>query len=143
MRMMDVSTLGSYLFSLISIHLRPHFSFNNVQSWMTCYSVQSWMTCNRLRLNGSKTEFIWLGSSRRLPRCSFGPLVIGGIIVHPASSVSDLEVVLDPSLSFVNHVANLTGVAFYHIRQLRSIRRSLTTDSCHSLVRALHDYLEA
>ena len=40
-------------------------------------------------------------------------------------------------LSFVNHVAKLTGVAFYHIRQLRSIRRSLTTDSCHSLVRAL------
>ena len=104
----------------------------------SCFdSVQSWMTCNRLRLNGSKTEFIWLGSSRRLPGCSFGPLVIGGSIVHPASSVRDLGVVLDPTLSFANHIAKLTGVAFYHIRQLRSIRRSLTIDSCHSLVRAL------
>ena len=104
----------------------------------SCFdSVQSWMTCNRLRLNGSKTELIWFGSSRRLPGCSFGPLVIGGSIVHPASSVRDLEVVLDPTLSFANHIAKLTGVAFHHIRQLRSIRRSLTIDSCHSLVRAL------
>ena len=95
------------------------------------------MTCYRLRLNGSKTEFIWLGSSRRLPRCSFGPLVIGGSIVNPAVSVRDLGVVLDPTLSLVNHVAKLTSVSFYHIRQIRSIQRSLTTDSCHSLVRAL------
>ena len=82
-------------------------------------------------------EFIWLGSSRRLPKCSFGPLVISGSIVYPASSVRDLGVVLHPTLSFANHIAKLTGVAFYHIRQLRSIRRSLTTDSCHSLVQAL------
>ena len=104
----------------------------------SCFdSVQSWMNSNRLRLNASKTEFIWLGSSRRLQRCSFDPLLIGGSIVHPAASVRDLGVILDPALSFVSHVARLTGVSFYHIRQLRTIRYSLTTDSCHSLVRAL------
>ena len=104
----------------------------------SCFdSVQSWMNSTRLRLNASKTEFIWLGSSRRLPRCSFDPLLIGGSIVHPAASVRDLGVILDPALSFANHVAKLTGISFYHIRQLRSIRHSLTMDSCHSLVRAL------
>ena len=104
----------------------------------SCFdSVQLWMNSNRLRLNGSKTEFIWLGSSRRLPRRSFDPLLIGDSIVHPAASVRDLGVILDPALSFANHVAKLTGISFYHIRQLRSIRHSLTVDSCHSLVRAL------
>ena len=63
------------------------------------------MNSNRLRLNASKTEFIWLGSSRRLPKCSFDPLLIGGSIVHPAASVRDLGVILDPALSFANHVA--------------------------------------
>ena len=67
--------------------------------------IQLLLTCNRLRLIGLKTEFIWLGSSRRLPRCFFGPLVIGGSIVHPASSVRDLGVVLGLTLSFVNQVA--------------------------------------
>ena len=95
------------------------------------------MNSNRLRLNSSRAEFIWLGSSRRLPRCSFDPLLIGGSIVHPAASVRDLGVIFDPALSFANHVAKLTGISFCHIRQLRSIRHSLTMDSCHSLVRAL------
>ena len=74
----------------------------------SCFDcVQSWMTCNRLRLNNSKTQFIWLGSSRRLSGCSFGPLVISGSIVHPASLVRDLGVVFDLTLSFANHIARL------------------------------------
>ena len=77
------------------------------------------------------------GLDHHLLRCSFDPLLIGGSIVHPAASVRDLGVILDPALSFVNHVAKLTGISFYHIRQLRSIRHSLTIDSCHSFVRAL------
>ena len=92
-----------------------------------CHSVG--VTTNDNDLSDSHSEMF--------QRCSFDPLLIGGSIVHPAASVRDLGVILDPALSFVSHVARLTGVSFYHIRQLRTIRYSLTTDSCHSLVRAL------
>ena len=35
-----------------------------------------WMLKNRLKLNASKTEFIWLGSPRRLAACSFDSIVV-------------------------------------------------------------------
>src|SRR5260221_14118604 len=30
-----------------------------------------------LKLNPTKTELIWFGSARRLPKCSFGPIHVG------------------------------------------------------------------
>jgi hypothetical protein len=99
--------------------------------------VRLWMSCNRLKLNASKTEFIWLGSSRRLSSCAFQPLLIGGNTINPSKTVRDLGVILDPSLSLSSHVSKLVSMSYYQIRQLRSIRRTLTMDSCHALVRAL------
>ena len=51
-------------------------------------------------------------------------------------SVRDLGVV-DQDLSLASHVSHVTSVCFLHLRQLRLVRRSLTTDTTHALVRAL------
>ena len=40
-------------------------------------------------------------------------------------------------LSFSFHISKLACSCYYRLRQLRLIRKSLTTDSCHTLVRAL------
>ena len=53
------------------------------------------------------------------------------------STVRDLGAYIDSGMSFTDHVTRLTRTCFFHIRQLRSIRRSLTVDSSHALVRAL------
>ena len=52
-------------------------------------------------------------------------------------SVWDLSAIIDPAISLVDHVNRLTRACFFHIRQLCSIRRSLTIHSCHALVRAM------
>ena len=96
-----------------------------------------WMSSNRLKLNASKTEFIWLGSTRRLARCTFDPIIISGVPIQPSSTVRDLGAYIDSGMSYTDHVTRLTRTCFFHIRQLRSIRRSLTVDSSHTLVRAL------
>ena len=44
---------------------------------------------------------------------------------------------LDSGMSYTDHVSRLTRTCFFHIRQLQSIRRSLTVDSSQALVRAL------
>ena len=54
-----------------------------------------------------------------------------------SKTVRCLGVVLDPAMSFKEHVAGLTNACYYHLRQLRSVRRSLSVDSWHALVRAL------
>ena len=99
-------------------------------------SIGVWMTNNRLKLNASKTEFIWFGSARRLTRCTFESIVINGSSILPSKTVRNLGVVLDPSLSLASHVTKLTSALYFHIRQLRTIRRTLTNDACHALVRA-------
>ena len=90
-----------------------------------------------LRLNSSKTEVIWLGSRRRLDVCSVEPIVISGSTVRPTSKVRNLGVIFDSSLTFSDHAMQLAGRCYYYLRQIRGIRRSLTVDSCHALVRAL------
>ena len=96
-----------------------------------------WMSSNRLRLNASKTEFIWLGSTRRLVRCTFDPIIINGDTILPSRTTRDLGAYIDSGINFDDHVARLTRTCFFQIRQLRSIRRSLTVESSHALVRAL------
>src|SRR6266536_509405 len=59
------------------------------------------------------------------------------LLTYLAGTVRNLGVILDPALSFRNHVASLSSISYYYIRQLRSIRKSLTIDSCHALVRAM------
>ena len=54
-----------------------------------------WMSSNRLRLNASKTEFIWLGSTRRLARCTFDPIIINGDTIPPSLTVRDLGAYID------------------------------------------------
>ena len=91
----------------------------------------------RLRLNPSKTEIIWLGSSRRLKRCPMESVCISGAWIQPAKQVRDLGVILDGELTMIPHVNKLVSVCYFHIRQLRTVRRSLTLEAAHALVRAL------
>ena len=99
--------------------------------------ISDWMASNRLKLNPSKTELIWLSSSRRSRHCPSGEQTIAGVRITPSLHVRNLGVMVDGELTMGTHVSHLTRTCFYHLRQLRVVRRSLTTDASHSLVRAL------
>ena len=99
--------------------------------------IQEWMSRNRLRLNASKTEVIWLGSSRRLKNLTLPAVVLSGCLIPLSTSVRSLGVIVDSGLTFSDHISKLVNNCYYHLRQIRSIRRSLTIDSTHALVRAL------
>ena len=100
-------------------------------------NVKAWMSSNRLRLNPSKTELIWLGSSRRLHHCSGTGMRVSGVDLQPVDCVRDLGVLIDSGMTLARHVNYISGVCFFQLRQLRIIRRSLTADAAHALVRAL------
>ena len=94
--------------------------------------ISTWMASNRLKLNPSKNELLWLGSSRRLKHCPMDALI--GVSIKPSSYVRDLRVYVDGDLSLETHIFHLSRTCFYHLRQLhvRVVRRSLTMDSAHS-----------
>ena len=104
----------------------------------TCVGeISEWMASNRLCLNPTKTEIIWLGSTRRIANCPVDPQDIAGAMIVPFKLIRDLGVMVDDDLTLTAHVNHLSSSCFYQLRQLRAIRRSLSTDIAHALVRAL------
>ena len=110
-------------------------------------AISLWMSSNRLKLNGDKTQFIWLGSRQRLAKISKDNLVIQGAEISPLDSVRDLGVIIDCKLTMEDHVNSVVKSCFFQLRQLRSIRRSLPTDArkalVHSFVASRIDYCNA
>ena len=100
-------------------------------------AIGKWMASNRLRLNPSKTEIIWLGSSRWLAHCYTGGMQLPGAVIQPVHCVRDLGVYIESNMLLSSHVNRVVGTCFFHIRQLRIIRRSLTSETAHSLIRTL------
>ena len=77
-----------------------------------------------------------MGTSRRLQHCAGLTMSVCGADVRPVECVRDLGVLIDSNMTLLSHVNNVAGICFYQLRQLRIIRRSLTTEAAHSLVRA-------
>ena len=97
---------------------------------LACVSeIESWMSSNRLKLNASKTESIWIGTRRQLSKVEEEALMVGGQSITPMVKVRDLGVYIDRKLTMEAHVSNTVRGCMYQLRQLRSVKRSLTLDS--------------
>ena len=113
-------------------HVPPTGIGGLVDRFIVCIEdVRRWMMDNRLRLNTSKTQVIWLGSTRRLSNCSLDSATfsISGELIKPVDKVRNLGVILDSGLTFEKHISVLVSSCYYHLRQLRTIRKALTQDS--------------
>ena len=96
------------------------------------------MSSNRLKLNTNKTQFMWLGSRQQVTkahiRCQI--LTLNGVEIEFCKELICLGVVFDPELTFAVHIRRLAGKCFYHLRQLRTVRRKLTTDAAKTVIHA-------
>ena len=99
--------------------------------------VEGWMKSNRLKLNSDKTQFMWLGSRQQLAKIDTKTITIGEHSIESSTSAKNLGVTFDSELGMDLHVNNITRSCFYQLRQLRSIRRSLSTDAAKTLVHSL------
>ena len=95
---------------------------------------------NRLKLNAIEGRSSnGLDRLVSLPGCTFDLMMISGVPIQPSSSMRDLDAYIDDGMMFdgwwwwcwCGHVLRPHPSAF------RSIRRSLTVDSSHALVRAM------
>ena len=83
------------------------------QRLLTCIkAIKNWMSSNRLRLNPDKTEFIWFGSAYNLKHVQLAPLVVSSIPIIPSTTVRDLGVYFDSTLSMRDQVAHCVQSCF-------------------------------
>jgi len=94
------------------------------------------MASNRLKLNEEKTQIIWLGTRQQLDKVMVQMMKWENATVPFSSVVNNLGVLLDGQLTIANHVAALSRSCFFHLRWLRVIKQSLTSDATRTLVHA-------
>ena len=99
--------------------------------------VARWMRSNRLQLNSAKTEILWLATSRRIHQLPRTPLCVSADFVVPSTVVRDLGILIDSDVSMQSHVTRTVSTCFAVLRQLRTIRRSVSRTVIQLLVTSL------
>src|SRR5688572_6867602 len=97
-------------------------------------TLQAWMSSNRLRLNPTKTQLIWLCTRQQLAKVDLVSISSKYPHLTFSSSVRDRGVTLDQELTFVQHINFLCRSCYYQLRQLRMISRSLSPAAASMLV---------
>jgi hypothetical protein len=100
-------------------------------------TVISWCSSNRQLLNPAKSEMMWCASRQRKSSIPLSPIRVGSSSISPTTSVRCFGIILDSHLSFDLHITRTVSTCFSLLRQLRSVRRSLTRPLLHSAVSAL------
>ena len=100
--------------------------------------VGDWMRSSKLKLNSDKTEVLLFGT--KLHRKEFlkhFPAKLLDQEITPTDSARNLEVVFDGGLNFKKHIALVCRSCYYHIRDLRRLRRCLTSEVSKTIATAL------
>ena len=85
----------------------------------------SWFLQNRMKVNAQKTELIMFGSRQNLQHIKDPPTVnFIGETIHPSSTVKNLGVIMDSTMTWAPHIDNLvakcTGIliGILHLKQV-------------------------
>ena len=108
-----------------------------LQSIQDCISdVRKWMLANKLKINDGKTEFMMIGSKHNLNKLNINSIKIGDTEIKPVTSLRNLGAMIDENLSMEHQITKTCSTAFYHIRNIRHIRKYLDVKSTETMVHA-------
>ena len=106
---------------------------------------RDWMATGHLKINEDKTQVMWLGTRYQICKVTAQTLTLPNATVQFSTVVNDVGILINSELTMANHIAALNRSCFLHMRQLRSIRHSLTSKAMLTLIQAfvsnLHHWL--
>ena len=94
------------------------------------------MNENLCKLNESKTECIIIGRPALLKHVSINQICLGSSVIKPIPSVKNLGVIFDKHFNLKQHITNVSAKSYYHLRNIYTIRKYLTRESCETLIHA-------
>ena len=96
------------------------------------------MLSNKLKLNPDKTEFLLIGHKKQREKyLSWFPITLMDVETNPARSARNLGVIFDRDLNFRLHISQVCRSCFYHMRDIRRIRRYLSLENAKTLAHAM------
>ncbi len=115
-------------------------SFQNAMQQLqeTISSVSNWMSSNLLCLNQSKSEFMIIGLPKQLSKLQ-NPLLLmpDNTTLLPVKSARNLGFQIDSNLTLADQISSLTKSCFYHLRDLRRVRKSLDFNTARLIATAI------
>ena len=98
--------------------------------------IKKWATLNSLKLNDDKTEFVMIGTRQQLAKIRFSSIRVGNYDIDASLSVRNLGAWFDNKFAMDAHVTKTCGAAFFHLHNIRRIRKYLSQDATETLVHA-------
>ena len=104
----------------------------------TCLlSIKKWMDKAQLKMNPAKTEFIYFGHSRQLPKCTINSIYVAGDLILRSDEIRYLGVWLNSTLNFKTHAVKKCKAAMANFIRIRTIHHLLTDEATSSLLLSL------
>ena len=98
-----------------------------IKSMTDCISdIRSWMISDNLMLNDDKTEFLIIGTRQQLAKVNINCVRVGSTDVCPETVARNLGSGCDEQLTVSTHISKLCGFAFYHLHNIKRIRKYLS-----------------
>ena len=96
------------------------------------------MIKNFLKLNHNKTEVIIIGTDTAVDKCKslISSIKLGDTDVKFSSSIKNLGVSIDESLSFTNHIKSVSNTCMYQLHNLYRIRSHFSKSSFETVMHA-------
>ena len=140
----DLSRFLEVLFHLFAddsqLYVKVNPSNQHEQQTATRYleysigRVEDWMTS---KLNQAKTEFVMFGTKPQIKKKkTVKSITVGNEVIPVKQHVRNLVAHFDVELKMGSHVNEIVKVCYYHLRQLRAIRKYLIQNATKVLVHA-------
>jgi len=94
------------------------------------------MTQNLLKLNDSKTNITYLASPHCVKSIVTSALQMDASSITPNGSVNNVGVIFDQCINMHEHVTSVCIAAYYHLKNIHSLKAFLTQESLLTVVHA-------
>jgi hypothetical protein len=99
--------------------------------------INDWMVQNTLRLNQDKTEFFLIANKNVSSALSDLELNVGELSIRRSTSIKNLGVTFDDAINMSSQINTICKSVNFHIRNIWRIRRYITMDACHHVIKGL------
>ena len=126
----------TWFFNCLSLYIL-HPGFYNKYIDACILEIKSWMSLNKLKLNDEKTEFLVMTSRNHQHKIHAHDIKVDSATIHASKSARNLGIIFDNNLCMDEHVKRICQTVYFHIRNVNSIRKNLTTETAATIIHAL------
>ncbi len=111
-----------------------HHVINKIEKCVA--EIKLWMKANKLKLNDEKTELLIISSRQRKSHVIANSIQIGNNDIVANDSIRNLGIMFDSTMSMEDQVKKICQASYFHLRNIRSIRKYLSQENTEKLIHA-------